>query len=190
MKPRFTSGLGTHAAYAMSHPPIVPARAGPVANPMKSLFQKILSPAKPPLAPVAKAAAVEGSSSQLPKQKSPPPHAVLKMPAELMGELFPEREVMVSVLFDESIGADPLIPVVAALPPELPPSPALAHGKYETPEVLSISDELREAIFPTQKVMVSVIFNLRTTPSSPGTEAVQPRREREESSGDCGYPII
>lgn len=86
------------------------------------------------------------------------------MPAGLMQELFPERDVMVSVIFGEANDAAASLPAATVIPPELPKSEPQPQGPAKTPEVLSISDELREAIFPTQKVMVSVIFN-ETTPA-------------------------
>ena len=87
------------------------------------------------------------------------------------------------------------LPAATVIPPELPKSEPQPQGPAKTPEVLSISDELREAIFPTQKVMVSVIFN-ETTPAlitrEPGR---QHWSDDDPSAGDDSgrrhdFPII
>lgn len=119
----------------------------------------------------------------------PPVPSVMKMPDGLMKELFPEREAMVSVVFGGANAA------VTPLPPELPKSEPQTQEMTATPEVLSISDELRAAIFPTEKVMVSVIFQENAPkPPVPG-----PSRRRwtdddadvgDESSRRHDFPIV
>ena len=106
-----------------------------------------------------------------------------------MKELFPEREVMVSVIFGGANAA------VTPLPPELPKSEPQTQEMTPTPEVLSISDELRAAIFPTEKVMVSVIFQENAPkPPVPGPT----RRHWTDDDADVGdessrrhdFPIV
>src|SRR5215204_6424476 len=82
--------------------------------------------------------------------------SVIKLPPELMEQLFPEHNVMISVVFDRPDRAGAPFPAEAA---ELPQSEPQPMGRLKEPGVLSISDELRETIFPKQKLMVSVLFH-------------------------------
>ncbi len=106
-----------------------------------------------------------------------------------MKELFPEREIMISAVFDGPSGAAAPWLDAAVRPPELPSSAELLPGTAETPEVLSISDELREAIFPRQKVMISVMLNL--APQQPLSPEPSTRRgARDDSDTVKDFPII
>ena len=147
-------------------------------KPFKNLFGKSVPAAGNTPSPDATGAAADASIGQEAGQKGSPRLSWMKMPAELMQELFPEREVMVSVIFGEANAAGAGLPAAAANSPELPKSKPQPQGAVQTPEVLSISDELREAIFPTQKVMVSVIFN-ESIPTP-----LTPRRGRRHRSDE------
>jgi hypothetical protein len=151
---------------------------------MKAFFQKFLPPVKTQPPPV-----VEPSSSPSPRSRRPQDPSVVKLPAGLMKELFPERESMISAVFDGPASAAAPRLDAAVRPPELPSSAELLAGTAETPEVLSISDELREAIFPRQKVMVSVMLNL--APQQPLSPEPSTRRgARDDSDTVKDFPII
>ena len=106
----------------------------------------------------------------------------MKMPDGLMEELFPQREVMVSVIFGGANDAGAPLPSSTALPPALPKPEPQPQGMTPTPEVLSISDELRAAIFPTEKVMVSVIFP-ENTPKQPTPARARRRHWTDDDAG-------
>ena len=148
-------------------------------NPFKKLADKLARPSE--------AAPATG--------RPPPVPSVMKMPDGLMEELFPQREVMVSVIFGGANDAGAPLPSSTALPPALPKPEPQPQGMTPTPEVLSISDELRAAIFPTEKVMVSVIFQENAPkPPVPGPT----RRHWTDDDADVGdessrrhdFPIV
>lgn len=152
---------------------------------MKMPFQKSPPPSEAPLASAAPADSTGEAITQPPRQRRPPVPSVMKLPAALMEELFPVHDTMVSVIFGPTVGADAPLPADAAIPPELPqPS-----GTIKTPELLAVSDELREAIFPRQQVMVSVIFNL-ASPKPLASEPYRQRLVREDSICEHDFPIV
>ena len=128
-----------------------------------------------------------GRPKNVPRQRRPAPlPSVVEIPPGLMEELFPKHGVMVSVVFDEPVRTDiPLLDV----PPPLPESKSQPRGKYVTPEVLPVPDDLREDIFPKQKVMVSVIFNV-TAPKPLTPEPGQRYRSYDDPSHQHDYPIV
>src|SRR5215207_5618764 len=87
---------------------------------------------------------------------SPGQPSMIKLPPELMEQLFPEHNAMISVVFDQPDRAGAPLPAEA---PELPQSEPQPMGRLKEPGVLSISDELMETIFPKQMLMVSVLFH-------------------------------
>ena len=127
-------------------------------------------------------------SSDATAAKSSTLDSEIKMPAGLMEQLFPERNVMVSVDFGAPDHADVSLPAEAVVPVERPQSKSRRQGKIEAPEELSIPDELKETIFPKQKVMVSVLFNNAPKPLKP--EPGRRSKYGDGSSAEHDFPIV
>jgi hypothetical protein len=144
---------------------------------IKTLAKKPLPPSEGPPSD-ARATTSKGSSTGQP--------SVIKLPAELMEQLFPEHNVMISAVFDGPDGAGAPLPAEAA---ELPQSEPQPMGKLKEPGVLSISDELMETIFPKQKVMISVLFHEKAPePATP--EPVRRAASGDSSNVEHDFPIV
>ena len=149
---------------------------------IKTLVGKLLP------SPEAAPPATQGSTGQPSKQEQAAPSGI-KMPTELMAQLFPDRPAMVSVIFDRPDDAASPSPADATDPAKLPHSKPKPLGEMKTPGVLSISDELMETVFPKQKVMVSVLFNENASkPAAP--EPVRQPKFRDYSEPEHDFPIV
>ncbi len=150
---------------------------------MKSLFQKLFASADAPEPDGGAAAAPEPRQPQRAARRQAP--GELQMPEALLAELFPERGAMVSVIFNDAKPKsvpEPPAPVAKAAPPKPVPAAKGAIGRIENPEWLALPDDLREAIFPQQKLMVSVVFNVDGGPS--------PSPEPATHGDEKDFPII